>query len=806
MSTTTRCAPRLLLAILSVALLVPGAWAFHPHGFFDPAGNGTVTYVKWPLSAFDTNGDDDVQADEGLVLNFEIGNGEDGFDQAEANKVLSGYDEWQLVSTSYVGFQMGQNITDPVELTSGTASIDAFNIVAYESEDDIAANGSVVGDLYEVTLSAYTYEQAFVTIGTTTVQVPAGRVIDVDSVFSSSSRDIESGLSGGFKSGAVYAGGLTLGIGYSPLDNIDLEASELAGEQIENRVVAVRNFDGSIGLRGTTSSLFNEFFFYDDGGNNLVLSMQDLAPDDIAGITFMYPRTDQDLFFDLNQRARTQARDGFPSQPISGAWIRAWADTDNNNVSSRVPMFDTLTGTYSNTTDLNFRGHFELKGLFKQLETINEQSFAASYTVTCSEFLPLLFTDTLGIYDSTHGAFNDPASTGIVFDTLFPAEVFNENGNLLGLASTNQGTPLVFNLQTRKIVSQTSGKTLDVILATGRPMFGSQDQTCPLNVIVGPPVDDGGETPVDGQKREDEQEEKLSAIRAFRDDTLLGNGLGVAIADTYYRIAPAAADYLLGHNQITVMARKCVAPISWVITNAEWMLGMVGVLFVAQFLRVRTVRRKVVAAGCICMLGLFAPAASALMEPIELSEFVTRADDIVTGKVVEVESRWVQNNTNIVTNIAIQVGESIKGTQNKDGVVHLQYPTGRVGAVVRNSPDLPEFKVGEEVLVFLAAQRDGYRVVGGTAGKLKIAAHPRTGEKYVFATSMPGHIRLEREIAKMKQEKAPDGMKLANTEGPMKIDFTQRTLVKLDDFVKYLRGVDKEQAAHTISASSSAKN
>ncbi|MCC6154354.1 MAG: hypothetical protein IT367_11375, partial [Candidatus Hydrogenedentes bacterium] len=96
--------------------------------------------------------------------------------------------------------------------------------------------------------------------------------------------------------------------------------------------------------------------------------------------------------------------------------------------------------------------------------------------------------------------------------------------------------------------------------------------------------------------------------------------------------------------------------------------------------------------------------------------------------------------------------------------------------------------------------------VGGTAGKLTIAPHPKTGEKYVFATSMAGHIRLEREIAKMNQEKAPDGIKLANTEGPMKIDFTQRTLVKLDDFVKYLRGVDKEQKAHIISASSGAKH
>jgi hypothetical protein len=193
------------------------------------------------------------------------------------------------------------------------------------------------------------------------------------------------------------------------------------------------------------------------------------------------------------------------------------------------------------------------------------------------------------------------------------------------------------------------------------------------------------------------------------------------------------------------------------------------------------------------------------MLPLEISDYLAQSDDVVVGKVTEIESRWIQNNTKIITDVAIQVEDPVKGPQNKEGVVHLQLPTGRVGAIGRSSAQLPTFRVGEEVLVFLDAQKKGYMVTGGIAGKYLIAPHPKTGEKYVFATSMPGHIRLEREIAKMHQQKAPDGVEFANTKGPMQIDFERRSLVKLDDFVKYLRDLDKRQEKLTVTTSKSAE-
>lgn len=155
MSTTTRCATRLLLTVALLTLAIPSAWAFYPFGFFSTIQNGQLVIIKWPLSAFDTNGDGDVTADEGLELNFEIGNGEDGFDATEAAKVEAGFTEWELVSTAYAAFRRGQNITDPVELTGDLASIDAFNVVVFESDNDVVEQGgSIIGGSFAINLIA----------------------------------------------------------------------------------------------------------------------------------------------------------------------------------------------------------------------------------------------------------------------------------------------------------------------------------------------------------------------------------------------------------------------------------------------------------------------------------------------------------------------------------------------------------------------------------------------------------------------------------------------------------------------------
>ncbi|MCC6486937.1 MAG: hypothetical protein IT364_05500 [Candidatus Hydrogenedentes bacterium] len=777
MSKTIRTPLRAALMILAVMITLPDAHAFYPLGYFDPE-TGQLTFVKWPLDVLDVDGDGDVSGDEeGIPLTFETGNGEDGFTTVEVDKLFLGCEEWERVASAYIAFRQTQPIVDPVELTAGFDAIDAFNTVAFESEDDITEQGgSLVEGAQAMTFHAYTVEDTAITIGGTSFFIGAGEFVDVDTVVAATAREVENTSDEFTLQGlATLFGGMTIGLGYSPLTNLDESASETEGINVEDRVVALRGFNGELIERGVTSSMFNAFLVYVEENGSYTDSHADLAPDDIAGVTFLYPRSSIDIFFNLNQRARTKAREGFASQPIAGAWIRAGCDADNNSGTARVPMFDTFTGLYEWEQNTDFRGHFELKGLIKQLETVDEIAFVPTYTFSCSEFLPVLYGgDERSVYDTTHGGFMFGDANGFGFDSLFPSEVFAEGENLSGMQNVNQGAALYFDLERRKIVSEVSGKTLDVLLAAGRPMFGDQTAVCPLNVIVA-----GLET-VQGP----------TMLRGLRDKVLLNSAAGTALVDAYYRMSPVMAQYLLDHGHVLAAARVLARGLEWMVVHAEWLLASVTLLLCGLLGR-RYYRRLRGATALLALAGaatLFAATpADALLTPYDISDYVCLSTDVIHGEVTAVESYWTDNNTRIVTDVTVTVSTVIKGEQNKNGQVHFQLPTGRVGAIVRSSPDLPSFARGEEVVLFLKCQERGFAIMGGIAGKYAVKKDPRTGEKYVLADSISTKTRLEKEIKKMNAVAAVE-----KGEAPPAKTEPVRAVVSLHDFVAHLRRVERE--------------
>lgn len=787
MSTTIRAALRTSVLAIAATILLPQAWAFYPYGFFNESGE--LVIIKWPLSKLDVNGDGDVSGpNDGIALNFETGNGTNGFSTNEVAKILDGYEQWERVSSAYIAFRQGPSVVDPVELEGGLDTIDAFNMVSFESEADVEADGTLTDGALAVTLVANSFEDTFVTVGNTTFPVTGGQIIDVDTIFGAISRVIENTSDEvTLRGSGVVVGGTTMGLNYSPLTNIDENASQILADQgkfvqVEDRVIALRDFDGTLGLRGVTSSMLNDLIVYQEDNGSLTDSHQDLAPDDIAAVTYMYPRSSIDVFFNLSQRARTQALNGFASQPIAGTWIRAWCDADNNAGTARVPFTDTFTGFFEWQVNTDFRGHFELHNLFKQLETVQEITFAANYTFSSSEFLPIVLEQE--DYDSTHGGGVNLSpdapgdASGFGFDSLFAAEVFFESGNLFGLNNVNQGTPLKYDLGSRKIVSATSGKTLDVLLAAGRPMFGSQSSVCPLNVIV------AGLPTIHGP----------NMFRGLRDDLLLNTAAGTALVDAYYRAAPTMAQYLLEHRTLLASARFVARGFEWVVVHVEWLLVLVATLLAWSLGRRYVRRRKALAAAtilCACALGFGSLPADALLMPYGISDYVTMSSDVIYGEITSVESYWTDNNTRIVTDVAVCVKEAIKGGQNKGGTVHIQLPTGRVGAIGRYSPDLPNFERGEEVVLFLNCQeKRGFTIMGGIAGKYVVKTDVRSGEKYVLPVSFAGKDRLEKEIVKMRKARQED-----NKEIPAKAAADQpvRAIVQLEAFIEHLRQVDRDQ-------------
>jgi hypothetical protein len=117
------------------------------------------------------------------------------------------------------------------------------------------------------------------------------------------------------------------------------------------------------------------------------------------------------------------------------------------------------------------------------------------------------------------------------------------------------------------------------------------------------------------------------------------------------------------------------------------------------------------------LLGL--PARATTVLQADLPELAQAADAVVHGTVRRMESRWSGDGRRIVTDVEIQVTESLKGQPG--ATVLVTQPGGHVGDVGQVVHGLATFKQGEEVVLFL--ERRGpraFRVAGMTQGKYQV--------------------------------------------------------------------------------------
>ncbi|GHG73814.1 hypothetical protein [Comamonas sp. JC664] len=113
------------------------------------------------------------------------------------------------------------------------------------------------------------------------------------------------------------------------------------------------------------------------------------------------------------------------------------------------------------------------------------------------------------------------------------------------------------------------------------------------------------------------------------------------------------------------------------------------------------------------------PASATTQLRVDLSGLAVGADTVVHGVVRRVESRWSGDGMRILTDVEIQVTESLKGQPG--GTVLVTQPGGRMGDIGQVVHGLASFTPGEEVVVFL--QKRGpraFRVSDMAQGKFQV--------------------------------------------------------------------------------------
>ena len=795
-----------------LAAWAPGAYAFFPTGMFlaeDEYTDPKLVYARWTLRQMDTNGDGNIGADEGVPIIFH--SGPDGLTAEEQQAVKDGMEVWENVPTAYVAFRYPFTIEQAMETSTDIGAADLYNFVTFDPS-------VVPAGLAAVSLVSFIPQSTTLTVNGVSVPVTGPAIIDADIAFDDTlvatidEIDAASIIAGTarlpLKAVATAVTGLFIGLAFNPMEN--LSDAPLPGTAA-TLPVDPRVFNTGAGFVGVTPTMYPYAFFYDEGGGVFRLGHEDLAPDDLAGVSFLYPRGNLDNFFDLVHEARFDSSAGFPSAPIAGGFIQAWCDVDNNPDTPRVPMYSTITSLYEIKAIRS--GFFRLPFMYKQFQDPTGTLFSASYTITLSEIQtepPTLPTGGGGTggggtggggtgggeeeeeekaaedYDSTHrGVLN--GGGGFTFSTGYPWQTFREGGrNIYSLAGATSGTPLYYDQIRRKIVSADSAKTLAEMLPGTRPMFGNaiSDTVCPLNLAARTiPVKEGPD-----------------ALRRFRDAVLLRTALGTALADAYYRAAPAMTAFLIEHRVMLGGVRMALIGFEWVVTHT-WTLVAAAAGLALAWVGLRRRRAASCAVGVVllaaALLMLPHPAAAQFLK-MTTPDIVALSSEIIVGEVVAVECRTTEKNQ-IVTDVTIQVGDPLKGRSNRGGLVHFTQLGGEKDGVITYVPQYPVWRVGEEVLTFLQKNKVfGYMAVGGAGGKFRVVKEAGTGEKYLEAPSVPAKVNLDEVIKEIRERNGESGgegkaadAKAASDESEEEQQTAKR--VSLDEVTAYIKDVVREQ-------------
>ncbi|MBI4465599.1 MAG: hypothetical protein HY647_12920 [Acidobacteria bacterium] len=124
-----------------------------------------------------------------------------------------------------------------------------------------------------------------------------------------------------------------------------------------------------------------------------------------------------------------------------------------------------------------------------------------------------------------------------------------------------------------------------------------------------------------------------------------------------------------------------------------------------------------------------AATATALL-PMHLDDLTAESPVIAYGKVLASRTEWNNAHTLIYTVYTVQATEYLKGDLGPS--FELQEPGGERDGLSMSVAGVPQFRVGQEAVLFLWTDPQGlHQVTGFEQGNLTIQSEPQTGMKMV---------------------------------------------------------------------------
>lgn len=141
----------------------------------------------------------------------------------------------------------------------------------------------------------------------------------------------------------------------------------------------------------------------------------------------------------------------------------------------------------------------------------------------------------------------------------------------------------------------------------------------------------------------------------------------------------------------------------------------------------------------ILALLVAAPAAAraTVLIPIEFRELVAVSSTIVHGRIADVRAQWVDGRRAIETFLTVDADEYYKGSAA--GTLTVRVPGGQMGRFRTIVVGAPEFRVGDEVVLFLREYQGRVSIVGLSQGAYRVAPD-RSGRRVVTAPVLMGKV------------------------------------------------------------------
>lgn len=131
------------------------------------------------------------------------------------------------------------------------------------------------------------------------------------------------------------------------------------------------------------------------------------------------------------------------------------------------------------------------------------------------------------------------------------------------------------------------------------------------------------------------------------------------------------------------------------------------------------------------LLGFVPVLSATVLVPAEFREIVSGSQIIVYGRVSDIRPEWIDGRRRIESVITLDASSFYRGTSSS--IVTFRVPGGQIGRYKSVTVGAPEFKAGDEVVLFLKAQGPSVpHVFGLNQGVFRVQVDTRTGRRTVM--------------------------------------------------------------------------